>query len=451
MKTLVPAFECSVGDWKYYITRMKYAEVAAQIKFAHELSRNQDISALIQRGLTARTKEITRYLLESPHRFLGALVIAVWHGKPKYKVYRLDDMDGMLEGLDKGFGILEFDGSQSYFALDGQHRLRAIKDAVAQNPALGNEDICVLLVPHENSPKGRIRTRRLFSNINRNAVKTAKAEDIVLDEDDGIAILSRQFVEEHAFFKAAGLVKIVTSADGDGGLKLAGNSISPGDKQAMLTLPILYDMLRYLAWDLPREVKDQRARPREEVLERAYRVLSQRIDDLLLHAGKIRSRLESTSDAREVRGRKGAEGKGHPFMRPVIQKAVARVVAEIIQQGRLNWGEVMRRLAKLDWELTKEPWICVATDSGKMLAAKDNVELLCQMLHAHLAPASAQSVKETLKRFKEIRGTRYRIDAEDLCKAIVKRGPSSPVEIEQVVELSEQVEVERQTEAEADE
>jgi hypothetical protein len=138
-------------------------------------------------------------------------------------------------------------------------------------------------------------------------------------------------------------------------------------------------------------------------------------------------------------------------MRPVIQKAVARVVAEIIQQGRLNWGEAMRRLAKLEWELAKEPWVCVSTDSGKMLTAKDNVELLCQMLHAHLAPASAQSVKEALKRFKEIRGTRYRIDADDLCKAMVKRGPSSPVEIEQVVELSEQVEVERQTEAEAEE
>ena len=34
---------------------------------------------LIQRGISARTKDITQYLLKSPHRFLGGLVVAAVH------------------------------------------------------------------------------------------------------------------------------------------------------------------------------------------------------------------------------------------------------------------------------------------------------------------------------------------------------------------------------------
>src|SRR5208337_5088099 len=61
---------------------------------------------------------------------------------------------------------------------------------------LGREDICVLIVTHYDNPEGRIRTRRLFANINRNAVKTSATEDIVLDEDDGFAVLARRMLDD---------------------------------------------------------------------------------------------------------------------------------------------------------------------------------------------------------------------------------------------------------------
>src|SRR3954451_5903824 len=123
-RTLIPAFEARVGDWKYYMCVMKYAEIA-KIYFAYEMgSGNKDLNMLIQRGLAPRTADIEKYLLTTESRFLGAMVVAAWGGEPKFTQLRMEDPEGVIQGIDQAFGLLTFDGSQSFFALDGQHRLK---------------------------------------------------------------------------------------------------------------------------------------------------------------------------------------------------------------------------------------------------------------------------------------------------------------------------------------
>jgi DNA sulfur modification protein DndB len=351
----------------------------------------------------------------------------------------MDDPDGILRGLDREFGVLTFDGSQQYFALDGQHRLRAIKDALKQNPSLASEDICVLLVTHYDTPEGRIRTRRLFSNINRNAVKTAAAEDIVLDEDDGFAVIVRRLLDDHAFFKVEGRVKVKTVVGANGELKLAGNSIPKSDPKAFTTLPVLYDVIQYLGWDLPSEVRKRKARPEPEVLESSYKIVVERLDGLLAHCGDIGKKVIGAVDARDLRGRAARESEGHPFMRPVIQKAVARVLGEIVSQGELSWGDVLSRAEMLDWRLGSHPWTAVFSPSArKMLTGKDNVEVLIQLLHSHLAPTSVASIKRARKAYRDVLGTNYPVSEEELQKSIsgVTSVPDSPA-FPLVEELSE--------------
>lgn len=147
-KTIIPAFSAKVGTWDYFICIMKYAEVARHIEFSYELRNSKDLNLIVQRGLSKRASDITSYLLESEHRFLGAMLVAVWGGSPSYQPLAMEDSDGILAGIDRQFGVITFDGSQQYFALDGQHRLRAIKDALKKDPGLGSEEICVILVPH---------------------------------------------------------------------------------------------------------------------------------------------------------------------------------------------------------------------------------------------------------------------------------------------------------------
>jgi DNA sulfur modification protein DndB len=416
-KTFIPAFKAKVGDWEYYICIMKYAEVARQVQFAHELGGNSELNTMIQRGLSARTDDIKSYLLKSEHRFLGALIIAAWGGAPEYRAIGMDDPDGMLTGIDRQFGVLTFDGTQSYFALDGQHRLKAIKEALKVNPALGHEDVCVIMVSHFDSEEGKVRTRRLFTNINRNAKATTGAENIVLDEDDGPAIITRRLITEHPFLAHPGIVKVFTRQGEEGDIKLAGANVPQGDKKAFTTIGNLYDLARNLCFDLDSSMNKRDARPTEDILENSYTVISRRLDDIIEAAGDVRTKLEANPIARDLRAPKNKESEGNAFMRPVVQKAVVRVVCQIANQGVVPWDKLMARLTKLDWRIGTAPWIAVFNDAtGKMVGAKENTELLDNLLYVHLAASSKEAIKRARKDFKDIRGTQYPVSEEDLQK-----------------------------------
>jgi DNA sulfur modification protein DndB len=419
-KTFIPAFKAKVGDWNYYICHMKYAEVAKQVSFAYELGGNTELETMIQRGISSRTEDITEYLLNSSHRFLGAMIVAAWGGHPEYTAIQMEGPDDILEGLDRDFGLLTFDGSQLYYALDGQHRLRAIKNALKKNPDLATEDICVLMVAHFDTEDGRQKTRRLFTNINRNAKSTTGSENIVLDEDDGIAILTRRFLTEHEFLKKPKVVKVFQKQGSEGDIVLAGNNISKSDAHSFTTISVLYNCLREIAFDLDDSMKDVTARPSGEILDQSYTVLSHRIDDLLISAGKIRDLYEGVKSASELRAPKGSEPTGHAFMRPAIQRSVFRVVGQIREQNRLDWDSLMEKLKSLDWDIGSAPWIAVFNvDSNKMVGSKEFTNLLDALLMAHLAPSSKQSIRRARKEFKDLVKSQYPISEELLFANII--------------------------------
>lgn len=435
-KTFIPALEARVGDWKYYICTMKYAEVARQVSFAHELGGNRDLGSMIQRGIGDRTKDIVTYLKDSEHRFLGALIIAAWGGEPEYVELEMADPDNILKGVDQGFGVLTFDGTQQYFALDGQHRLSAIKEAIKSQPELGAEDIAVLIVSHYETDDGRERTRRLFTNINRNAKVTTAAENIALDEDDGYSVITRRLLEEHPFAKAEGRVKVFQAAPSEGDVRMAGNSVSQTEKSAWSTIVVLRDLVEQL-WYPGKDGVSLSNRPSPEEMEAAYEVIEGRLTSLLEACGDIPSKLAAVSSAREVRAPKGVEETGHAFMRPVIQKAVVRVLRQIVTQDQLTFDAAIVRLKQLDWRIGQAPWIAVYNiDGNKMISGKDFSDLLLDLLHAHLAPASGQAVKRARRDFKSLRSTNYPVSEEKLLAQVVSDQPNAtPISSDQ--DLSE--------------
>ena len=408
-KTFIPAFEARVGDWNYYIAVMKYAQVAREIQFAHDLGGNTELKTLIQRGIGARTQDITQYLLSSNHRFLGAMIVAAWGGEPKFLTLQMEDNEGLLQGVDQGFGVLTLDGSQQFFALDGQHRLKAIKDAIKIDPTIGSEDICVLLVAHYDTAEGRERTQRLFTNINRNAKATTTAENIALDVDDGFAVVVRELLTTHPRLSQDGVVKIFTrKPTGDGEFTLAATSVPKTDKKAWTTITVLYDMLKELGTDLDASMQKRTVRPSDEVIQDSMAILGVRIDELLARCGGLDARLDSES-ADSIRAPKKHEADGHPFMRPVVQKAVAKAAANLVfDQGALTWIEFLDALSALPWRLGDAPWTAIFnTADGNMITAKENTLLLDDLLVAHIAPPSKAAIQRARKRYSEIRGKHY--------------------------------------------
>lgn len=434
-KTFVPAFKAHVGEWEYYLCLMSYAQVAREISFAYELGVNKDLGSMIQRGIGVRTSDIREYLLNNDRRFLGALIVAVWGGEPDYIPLQMADNDeqGVLAGVDREFGVLTFDGTHQFFALDGQHRLRAIKDAVKKKPELGAEDIGVIVVPHFNTDEGKQLTRRLFTNINRNAVKTSKQEDIALDEDDGFAITTRRLLDDHPFVGVEGTVQVFSKQGSEGELTLAQRSINQS-QSAWSTISLLYDMVQNLGWDLDGTMHRLRERATDAVLDQSYQTLAIRLAQLLAACGDLASKYTGSGSGKELRAPKGHENDGHAFMRPVVQVAVVRAVRHVVQQGLLTWDEALARLSALDWKISSAPFNAVwqftpdAKTQGKMIAGKDNTNLLFDLLVVHLAPTSKAQVERALRGYRQLRGTKYPITTDTLAASIVAALPSTATE-----------------------
>lgn len=435
-KTFIPALQARVGDWNYYICTMKYAEVARQVSFAYELGGNRDLNSMIQRGISDRTNDIVKYLINNDHRFLGALIVACWGGDPEYVELKMADPEGILEGVDRDFGVLTFDGTQQYFALDGQHRLRAIKDAIKQDPEIGSEDIAVLIVSHYETDEGKERTRRLFTNINRNAKVTSAAENIALDEDDGYSVMTRRLLTDHPFLSTDGVVKVFTSIGQEGEMRLAGNSVAATDKRAWSTIVVLRDLVDQLWY--PSDGPKLLDRPSAEVVDGAYDTIVGRLDLLLKSCGDVVGQLTNAASARDVRAPKGKEEFGHPMFRPVIQRAVVRVVRSIVTQGELTEAEVFERLSQLDWHIGEAPWSAVySSEKHGMIAGKDFSALLVELLYAHLAPASTQAVKRARRQFKTLRGMNYPVQEATLVARVNPESGDAVVSALPTEDLSE--------------
>lgn len=426
-KTLIPAFKAEVGDWQYFLCLMKYAEVARSIQFAYELGGNKDLATMIQRGISERTNEIREYLLHNEHHFLGSLVVAAVGGHPEYVGVEMVDSEGLLAGVDREFGVLTFDGSHQFFALDGQHRLRAIKDAILKDTALGSEDIGVIVVPHFDDKKGRQRTRRLFTNINRNAKPTSVSENIALDEDDGFAIETRRFLEDHPWLSKPGVVTVFRKVGDTGELALAGRNVSV-TSPAWTTISVLYDILTELGFGLDISMYDKTRRATDQVLDESYGQLVTRLDELVEACGDVRTKMDAAKTVREIRSPKGSEGDGHPFMRPVVQVTVARAVHHLIDQEMLTWDEALKRLSKLDWRLSEPPWLSVFIEGkGTMAAGKQFTDLLYKLLLVHLAPRNKAEIHRAVVDFKALKGAkRYPVTEDDLAARIV----AAPVGVE---------------------
>ena len=97
-------------------------------------------------------------------------------------------------------GVLELTGDEKIFPVDGQHRVEGIKEIVSKSPEYDDEQIPVIFIGHKTDAAGMQRSRRLFSTLNRYAKPVSMRDIIALDEDDVVAIASRELIDTHPLF-----------------------------------------------------------------------------------------------------------------------------------------------------------------------------------------------------------------------------------------------------------
>jgi DNA sulfur modification protein DndB len=181
---------------------------------------------MFQRSITDNYKQIAAYITQQEERFFNSLVLAVYDGEPQWHEVRLNYGDGE-EYYD--IGLLELTGEEKIFPVDGQHRVEGIKKVLSESDRFDEERIPVIFIGHKNDANGVKRARRLFSALNHYAKPISKRDIIALDEDDAVAIASRELIENHPLFENERILDSKSRA------------IPESNKKAFTTIITFYD------------------------------------------------------------------------------------------------------------------------------------------------------------------------------------------------------------------
>lgn len=369
---LIPALRACMGDWVYYVTFLRMDQIADRIHLAQEIHSSAVLKDMIQRQITYRSAQISEYLLSQPQRFFNALIVGVYGGAPEWYELAIGknpqfDADALPKALDGVLGFLRLDGTETLFAIDGQHRVQGIKQALKKNEELKREEVSVIFVAHRNDQDGMERTRRLFTTLNRYAKPVSKSEIIALDEDDIIAITTRALVENHPLFQE----KISLAKT---------KAVAVKDNRSFTTIITLYDVLEILFRERRGWTAFRRQRPEEGVITKYYAQSEQFWNAMIEHfppLEEIRNSHPGENIAGHYRHRKG----GHLLFRPVGLHIVAQVVRQAKDSG-LGEGEAIKRISHISLELTDAPWVGLLWDNGnqRMITASPNQKVAKQLL-----------------------------------------------------------------------
>ncbi|GAB4407832.1 MAG: hypothetical protein Fur0044_00920 [Anaerolineae bacterium] len=349
-----PSLRCTIGDWAYYISYMRFSDIKHWIKPTTEIHTSKGLNELIQRRLTDRSKDIAEYLVQQKERFFNTIVVGVYDGAPQW--YSLEVGDSSLPGapdLDEdsryAMGFLAFEGHEKLFAIDGQHRVAGIKLALAQKPDLADEEQSVIFVAHKEDEEGRKRTRRLFTTLNKHAKKVSKTDIIALDEDEAFAVVTRRLVDQFPLLNS-GFVNFEARS----------TSIPSSDQTSITTLMSLNDITESLS--VPFETRDRakklkglkQMRPPESVLEQIYEEQVQYWNLLKEYIPAYSELFYSKPEDRIAGKYRNSEG-GHIMFRPVCQLAFARAVRIIRDRGQ-SMENAVKALSQVPMDLNAPPW-----------------------------------------------------------------------------------------------
>lgn len=360
----LPALRGKIGIWNYYICNLKFSEVNEFVnRIDKELHTSTALSNLIQRSITDNYKSIKNYILDQDERFFNSLVLAVYDGDPEWIEVELNYDDKEYFNL----GFLKLTGEEKIFPVDGQHRVEGIKKALEEKPELGDESIPAIFIGHKKNSEGIERTRRIFSTLNRYAKPVSMRDIIALDEDDIVAIITRELVEKNDLFKENRV------------LDSRGKPIPDTNKNALTSIITLYDCNRELFkyFKQEQDIKGTittylKTRPSDVVIELFTSYCNSFWDSFKDNLLVIKLYLERNNEpAAEFRNK---DNGGHLFFRPIGLLPFICSVLEIHKRnGELKLEEIFSKFNNITMYLNNKPWKQVLwNDLEKKIIGSEN-------------------------------------------------------------------------------
>lgn len=351
----IPAIRARMGDWTYYVSTLSFQQVNDNVsRIDQELHRSESLKELIQRSITNNYLSIKNYILNQPELFFNSLVLAVYDDYPDWT-----EIEVKYDNTETfQIGLLDFPGNHKIFPVDGQHRVEGIKAALAANPQLAETRVAAIFIGHKNDVEGMKKTRRLFSTLNRYAKPVTMDDIIALDEDDSIAIVTRDLLESHALFSERKVTKSKNKA------------IPNDDKYSFTSIITLYECNWEILKMFRKSIKQTAPNPERDnkTLSEYLKFRPSEIDlalfetmctgfwkDLILEFPYLIDFIKDKSIEPAIRFRNNIDG-GNLLFRPVGLLPFIQATIEINKRTQKPFREIFSRFYNIDFQLNNKPW-----------------------------------------------------------------------------------------------
>lgn len=378
-----------MGSITYYETVIPARELASSVRSARETERwaSMSIDERMQRepNMNRIKKEIAPYLAGHPDRFFGSVIVLVPEGSVHFEpLSDFGDLPAAYgSSIDKvGFVTL---GAGEHIALDGQHRLIALREVITaphsygpNEHAVGDDEVCVIIIEHESDKK----TRTIFNKVNRHAKPTSSSDNIITSEDDGYAVVTRRLLD-------SGVDGPLAARDGRDIVEWQRTSLSKTSPK-LTTLASLYETVKdilMVSGFRHFSEKDDPVAPGESQIDEAYEAASEWWTTIL-EMPQFQRVLDNPDLIPEIRY--SPSDSAALLLRPVGQISLVKGISQAYaaSRGDLSVKELTNRAAKVDWSpLSQNYWrdVIVRPD-GRMISKKEAYKLAADLLEYLIAP-----------------------------------------------------------------
>ena len=409
MPTAIPALRGTFGSNEYWLTTMNIGELVRNVRFPQDLPgwEAMSIEEKYQREISLKRvrDEIAPYFASDPDRFSGSLVLAVMNDE-SMSFEPLPSLGGGRMGAnpvpqlyqqtarDMGFLILQ--GDEVLVPLDGQHRAKAFMFAIdgaddnsrpiagiKGNPDLAKDQVAVILVRFNSQG-----ARRIFNKLNRYAKPTTKADNLITDDDDSMAVITRELLGEDGIIPSR-LVRI-------------GANTLTNNAPEFTTLSTLYECNDAIVNGL--KIVD-RGTPRQMTAEQRELVGGQIKLQWQQLLGKVDLWAKTLSDSSENGDKVRIEVREQTLLgKPIGQLSLVR--AYMLMRERcvgVSESELCERLNRIDWGVNNSMWHGVLMNpNGRVMSGRGTVNRACEFI-AYLAGAKLTE-EETQRLLEHIHG-----------------------------------------------
>ena len=357
----IPAIRGIMGDMVYYTATFTFKQIAERVNgTVDEIHTSTSLKDQLQRALTNNYLSIKDYIISQKEHFFNALVLAVYDGEPLW-----NEIEIGFKGADYyNMGFLKLNGKEIIFPVDGQHRVKGIIAALREHPELEEDSISVILIGHQTTNEGMEKTRRIFSTLNRYAKPVSTGDIIALDEDDTVAIVTRNMLESFPLFMNENISEEKKT-----------KAIAEKDTRSFTSLIQLYETNKviYRYYTAIRDKKKRlysstainrllKFRPPQEVLD-AFETYLTDFWTLFINSFDGMKDYLNSLDINAATKYRNRDTGGLLYFRPIALPQLVMAVLETCFRTGTTLADSMSAYSKLEMCISKAPWVKVLWDA----------------------------------------------------------------------------------------